>query len=152
VKHSLVCFFAAAFPACESPAPAPAVSASASGSPQGKAGQCAALLARVDRAVQESKKIDDSVGDGIKQIETLGSSAAAAKADIEKMAIDDPTVDAARDRYVAMLDATSKGAFQVAAAARDNDLNRLEQGNDAITKAVEQEDALIAAINKACGK
>ena len=138
--------------ACESPAPAPSVSASAAVAPKDKTAQCDALLARVDKAVEESHKIDDSVGDGIKQIEALGSSAVAAKADIEKMPLDDDAVDAARDRYVAMLDATHKGAFQVAAAARDNDLSRLEQGSDAITKAVEQEDALVAAMKRACGR
>jgi len=150
-RRVLACLVALVLLACESPAPAPAGSAAAS-APKDKTAQCDALVARVDRAVAESKKIDDSVGDGIKQIEALGSSAAAAKADIEKMTIDDDAVDAARDRYVAMLDATSKGAYQVAAAARDNDLNRIEQGNDTLTQALAQEDALMAAIKRACGK
>jgi len=151
-RQLLACLVALGLLACESPATAPAGSGSAAAAPKDKTAQCDALVARVDRAVAESKKIDDSVGDGIKQIEALGSSAAAAKADIEKMTIDDDAVDAARDRYVTMLDATSKGAYQVAAAARDNDLNRIEQGNDTLTKALEQEDALMTAIKRACGK
>jgi hypothetical protein len=143
--------------ACESPTPTPAAqtvttaSASSPAPVAAKAEQCAALIARVNQTVDESRKIDDSVGDATKQLETLGASAATAKTDIEKLPIDDPRVDQARDRYVAMLDATSKATTKVITAAREQDFDGIEKGNESLTKAVAQEEALIDGINRACG-
>ncbi len=149
---------AVAAPACEDPtssAPAPASSSASAPAPTAtpaeRAAQCSALLTVVRRAADESKEITGTIsGDGTKQLEQLAASASKAKIDVEKLDITDAKVDAARDRYAAMLGATATGASEVVAAARVQDFERLEKANTTLTKSVESEDALVQSIPEAC--
>jgi hypothetical protein len=143
--------------ACDAPSGAPttatgsASAATQSASPAERVSQCTDVLTVVVRAAKESKDITGHIsGDGTKELESLSASAKRAKADVERIAVTDPTLAAARDRYAAMLGSMSSAAADVVAAARGQDFDKLEAANTALTKAVDAEPMLVEAIQRAC--
>lgn len=134
-----------------SPTPAPTQQPSSASKLDKRAG-CQALIAVVNRSVEESRTITGTMsGDGTRELQALAASATRAKAEVETLAVEDAAVQAARDGYVMMLSTTIKAANATLAAAKDKDFAAMEKAGDALTKAVASEEAVVSRINAACG-
>ena len=145
--------------ACEAPSsPSPSATvpptqqASGAAPTLDKRAGCQALIAVVNRSVEESRKITGTLsGDGTQELEALAAAATRARAEVETLAVDDPAVQGARDGYLTMLSTTIQAAKATLAAAKDKDFEAMEKAGDALTKAVASEEAVVSRINAACG-
>lgn len=132
-------------PSAESAAPAKTATAAE------RAEQCRGVLAIVARAAEESKAITDHIaGDGTQSLEKLAASAKRARTDVKNVSVTDAAVASARDRYADMLGTMETAATAVVTAAREQDFEKLESANGALSKAVESEPALVEGIRRAC--
>lgn len=126
--------------------------AGASGCGQTKVSECNALIEVINKGVQSIEKGTKVGGDqgGSADLKAMADAMEKVAADAAQVKLTTPELQKFSTEYQAMAKDVAKAARELAAAAEANDHDKSNAAQEAIDKAIKQEDPLVDNINKFC--
>jgi hypothetical protein len=119
---------------------------------QKKISECNNLIQVINTGVQSLEKGGKITGDdgGVNDLKTMADSMEKVAGDAAKVELTIPDLKKFSGDYQAMAKDVAKAAREMATAAQAKDMKKMSEAQQAMEKAVKQEDPLVDSINKFC--